>query len=96
MIDNDVASLYPAMFTFGKTQPRTLTVERLEPPHRHKVAVYVRGGDWWEDKEAMESWCSEKFGPHNKNYNNPRWCRDSFYFKFKNEKDATMFVLRWG
>jgi hypothetical protein len=58
--------------------------------------VYVKNGHWTEDKPAMEDWCSERFGPHNKNYNNPRWVRDAFTFKFQKEKDAMMFMLRWG
>ena len=66
------------------------TVEKLAPPHRHKVQVYVKGGEWFEDKPLMEAWCSERFGPHSKNYNNPRWCRDAYHFKFKNEKDAIL------
>jgi hypothetical protein len=80
----------------GKSKPRTLTLEKLEPPFRHTVRVYVQGGNWWEDKQSMEDWCSERFGPHNKKYNNPRWHRDAFHFLFKNEKDAVMFMLKWG
>jgi hypothetical protein len=98
IIDNDIASLYPMTWMSRKfsLKPRTLTLEKLVPPYRHKVRVYVQGGDWWEDKQAMEDWCSERFGPHNKKYNNPRWQRDAFHFLFKNEKDAIFFILKWG
>ena len=97
LVDNDIASMYPSMtWMSGKQKPRTLTLERLKSPFRHKVRVYVQGGNWWEDKQSMEDWCSERFGPHNKKYNNPRWERDAFHFLFKNEKDATMFILRWS
>mgnify|MGYP000028111619 CR=1 FL=1 len=81
---------------YVEPRPRELVLSNLEAPHRHRYSVYVRNGRWDEDKPAMEKWCSERFGPHNVNYNNPRWQRDAFNFKFKNEKDAVMFMLRWG
>jgi hypothetical protein len=79
-----------------KPRPRELVLSKLAPPHRQQYSVYVKNGNWTEDKPSMETWCSERFGPHNENYNNPRWVRDAFNFKFKNEKDAVMFMLRWG
>ncbi len=95
IIDLDIESYYPGIMWTVTKKPRTLTLEKLEPPHRHRVQVYVQGGNWFEDKQVMEEWCGKNFGHHSKHYNNPRWCRDAFHFKFKNEKDATMFILRW-
>lgn len=77
-------------------KPRELVLSKLAPPHRHRYSVYIKNGNWTEDKLAMEEWCSARFGPHNEKYNNPRWVRDAFTFKFQKEKDAMMFMLRWG
>ena len=77
-------------------RPRELELKKLSPPDRHNYSVYVKNGNWTEDKLAMETWCSERFGHHNDRYRNPRWVRDAFTFKFQKEKDAMMFMLRWG
>ena len=81
---------------FGQPKPRTVELQMFEPPHRHRYSVYVKGGNWSEDKPVMEEWCSKMFGPHSKQFKNPRWHRDAFNFKFKKEKDAMLFVMRWG
>lgn len=77
-------------------RPRELVLSKLEAPHQRQYSVYVKNGNWTEDKLAMENWCSERFGHHNDRYRNPRWVRDAFTFKFQKEKDAMMFMLRWG
>jgi len=79
-----------------KPRPRELVLSKLEAPHRHRYSVYVKNGRWDEDKPAMEAWCSDRFGPHNEKYKNPRWQRDAFNFRFQKEKDAVMFMLRWS
>jgi hypothetical protein len=83
------------MFNFER-KPRELVLTKQEAPHRRQYSVYVKNGNWSEDKLAMENWCSERFGHHNDRYRNPRWVRDAFTFKFQKEKDAMMFMLRWG
>lgn len=96
--DNDIASYYPSsmgLFDY-KAKPRELFLEVLEPPHRNRYSVYVKNGDWFVDRELMLAWCNEKFGGHSALYNNPRWHRDGYYFRFKNKGDATMFILRWS
>jgi hypothetical protein len=99
IIDNDIASMYP-MSTFGwmsgKRLPRSLELRVREELAPQKYTVYYSGGDWWEDKDAMMAWCSERFGHRNEGYNNPRWSPGSFEFRFKNQKDAVFFMLKWG
>jgi hypothetical protein len=85
-----------SLSSFFRPRGRELKFTKLDSPHRRQYSVYVSGGDWWEDKLEMEAWCSQQFGGYNEKYHNPRWKRDAFTFKFKNEKDAMMFMLRWG
>lgn len=85
-----------ALYSFRQPRARELEFKKLEDRFRRPHSIYVRGGNWSEDKPAMEAWCSQQFGEHNEKYHNPRWERDAFTFKFKNEKDAMMFMLRWG
>ena len=97
MIDLDVDSLYPHVFDMNLIKPkiRTLTLKRL-PGVRQPFIVIVQGGNWFEDRDVMMEWCGDRFGRHDKHYNNPRWSREGWDFKFKNEKDAMLFMLRWG
>ena len=46
----------------------------------------------------MYNWCSEKYGRHTEQWNNPRWSSNTgFYsFWFKKERDRTMFLMRWS
>ena len=81
----------------GKTsRPRSLELRVREELAPQIYTVYYSGGDWWEDKEAMMAWCSKYFGHRNAGYNNPRWSPGAFEFRFKNKKDATLFILRWS
>ena len=78
-------------------QPRPRSVElRVRDELDQKYTVYISGGDWWEDKEEMIAWCSKYFGIRNEKYNNPRWSHGAVEFRFKNKKDATLFILRWS
>ena len=91
-------AMVKSISSFFQHQPRAreLKFNNLGNPFHHQYSVYVSGGNWSEDKLAMEAWCSQQFGERNAKYNNPRWERVSFYFKFKKEKDAMLFMLRWG
>ena len=41
--------------------------------------------------EQAQTWCQEKFGK-----SGARWFEKKDKFYFKNEKDLTMFILRWS
>lgn len=100
MIDLGINSYYSHSpmnwFSNYKNRPRTCSLKKSEEFVLRKYIVTVNGGDWWEDKEAMIEWCNKQFGHHNERYNNPRWQPAAFEFRFKNEKDAMLFMLRWG
>jgi hypothetical protein len=98
IIDNDIASLYPVTFTWmdGKRRPRSLELRVREELAPQKYTVYYSGGDWWAEKDEMIEWCSKQFGHRNEGYNNPRWSTGPFEYRFKNEKDALFFILKWG
>ena len=99
IIDYDIESMYP-MSTFnwmsGKRRPRTLEMRVREELAPQKYTVYYSGGDWWDDKDEMMEWCSKHFGHRNEAYNNPRWSTGPFEYRFKNQKDAVFFILKWG
>jgi hypothetical protein len=40
--------------------------------------------------EQAQTWCLERFGK-----SGARWFEKKDKFYFKNEKDLTMFILRW-
>jgi len=98
IINYDIESMYPNTFTWtgGKRRPRTLEMRVREEIVPWKYTVYYSGGDWWEEKDEMAAWCSKQFGHRNELYNNPRWSTGSFEFRFKNQKDAVFFILKWG
>lgn len=58
------------------------------------------GGNWLD----MESWCTETFGPGcralwgEKKAPEPaqRWYMNNRKFWFRNERDRTLFILRWS
>ncbi len=97
IINYDIESMYPNTFTWtGGKRPRTLEMRVREELAPQKYTVYYSGGDWWEDKDEMTEWCSKYFGHRNEGYNNPRWSTGPFEYRFKNEKDAVFFILKWG
>lgn len=53
----------------------------------------------WDVKRVYE-WCEMTYGHRNEKYDNPRWSANLRYvsgdFKFRNEKDAAWFVMRWS
>ena len=75
---------------------RSLELKTRGEASEKSYVVYYRDGDWWKDKEAMMAWCSKHLGIRNEKFNNPRWRTGPFEFRFKYEKDATMFILRWS
>jgi hypothetical protein len=98
IIDYDIESMYPMILTWmdGKRRPRTLEMRVREELAPQKYTVYYSGGDWWTEKDEMMEWCSKCFGHRNEGYNNPRWSTGPFEYRFKNEKDAVFFMLKWG
>lgn len=57
------------------------------------------GGDWeyrHERYQEIHEWTSNTFGRHTLAWNNPRWSASNRRYWFKNEKDRTMFVLKWS
>ena len=96
IIGNATSGIHPMNWMSGKRRPRSLELRVREELAPQKYTVYYSGGDWWEDKDDMIAWCSERFGHRNEGYNNPRWSPGSFEFRFKNQKDALFFILKWG
>lgn len=50
-------------------------------------------------RDQMTKWCGEHFGAHTPTWNNPRWAVDrqhSWWYHFKNEGDAALFLMRWS
>jgi hypothetical protein len=55
------------------------------------------GGNWLD----METWCLKTFGPSDdvwdfKTVNVGRWYKNDRKFWFRNERDRTMFIMRWS
>jgi hypothetical protein len=55
------------------------------------------GGNWMD----MEVWCLKTFGPSDdvwdfKTANVGRWYKNDRKFWFRNERDRTMFIVRWS
>jgi hypothetical protein len=55
------------------------------------------GGNWLD----METWCIKTFGPSDdvwdfKTVNVGRWYKNDRKFWFRNERDRTLFILRWS
>lgn len=62
----------------------------------YEFRIEVEIHQWLFHSDDMENWCGETFGGHPNGYDNPRWRRSYKTFYFKNEKDATFFMLRWS
>lgn len=66
------------------------------------------GKERYHQHEEMQSWCRQHFGPGKwiaehevKEWEGlPNWTIHSMFgnttFNFKNPKDCTLFILRWG
>ena len=52
--------------------------------------------------KARKMWCVDTFGrpfqnlSETRKWTDMRWCQYDTYFRFKYEKDAMLFILRWG
>lgn len=57
----------------------------------------------WDPDEArvnwqgIDNWCDENFGPRGDVWNmtSARWYQNGGKFYFRNNRDLTMFLLRW-
>lgn len=56
----------------------------------------------WDERKARKMWCVDVFGrpfqnlSTNRKWTDMRWCQYDTFFRFKYEKDAMLFILRWG
>lgn len=52
------------------------------------------GGNWRE----MELWCEQSFGPISNVWDEElgRWYSNDRKFWFRNERDSTLFIMRWS
>lgn len=83
-------------FIDAPIHPHRLELRVLEELAPQKYTVHYSGSNWCEASIKMKEWCSERFGHRDAGYNNPRWTMGPFVFRFKNQKDAVFFILRWG
>lgn len=82
----------------------TLTLSKGVPDENgRRYHVEFSGGGWYEMRTEFWDWCKEQFGDTNDNYNNPRWAvKYGQYWdygniiRFKFERDATWFMMRWA
>ena len=91
MIDNDISSMYPAVFNalpnrydFWKQldeEHRMRVLNKKYWPYQIKVADNFNSGD-------AERWCYENFASRG-------WRNVGAYFAFKNGAEATAFSLKW-
>ena len=52
-------AMVKSLSSFFRPTVRTLKFNKLGNPFHHQYSVYVTGGNWSEDKPAMEAWCSQ-------------------------------------
>jgi hypothetical protein len=80
---------------------------RVSPPEGHGNAHWVITFNAWSKLHSkfhkeIETWCWKSFGPANwwdtNNNLSPRWIDDLLWGEicFRDEKDVTMFILRWS
>jgi hypothetical protein len=87
-------SQFPFFNQEDRTASRTLE-SSIEEDWPQPFKVTIRRS--YNNIELYE-WCSERFGRHTEQWNNPRWSTNTGYntFWFKKEKDRTMFLMRWA
>lgn len=71
----------------------------LKPRTKRPYWIDVRPPHNW-DKSAVWHWCIANFGHRNYRSDNPRWTANMKYswdggFKFRDEQDAMLFMMRW-
>lgn len=85
----------PRMVTRVNRTPRLESSIEEDWPQPYKVELKYHDR---ESREEMVAWCSEKFGKHTKQWNNPRWSSNTGFNTvwFRNPRDRTMFLMRWA
>lgn len=70
----------------------------VHPRYKFSRKWYIGEAKSIMDKTVVVEWCETNFGPHPKNPD--AWCRWYRYstskFYFRDEKDYTLFLLRWS
>ena len=65
-----------------------------ERKSKYKTKVMFKGSG--QSHSQMHEWCTEKFGPGGRKFRWRRgWIEENTTFYFRNQKDASMFILRW-
>jgi hypothetical protein len=65
--------------------------------HYHTIAPPMWSGNW----QTMSAWCTETFGSSTGSIwadapeEHERWYENNAKFWFREEKDLTLFILRW-
>lgn len=85
----------PRMIARVNRTPRLESSIEEDWPQPYKVELKYHE---IEKRQEIYDWCSEKFGKHTEQWNNPRWCSNIGYYSywFKKERDRTMFLMRWS
>jgi hypothetical protein len=95
-IDVDLEAEYEARF--GKI-PMIKATER-KSKYKHKVVMnYEYNKKREKEMTEIHQWCEKCFGPggRSKKFRWRRgWINDEITFYFKDDKDVTMFMLKWG
>ena len=60
--------------------------------HRHVGTTNMDYNSYHELRTEAHLWCIEQFGEEN----SERWCYFIDGFNFNDEKDYTLFLLRWS
>ena len=92
-IDYDVNSMYPAR-VFAPYIPKMSLILSENKIHG---ARYYTVRPIFADWEGMEKWAIETYGKDSSIWesNCGRWYMNDSMFWFRNERDRTMFILRW-
>lgn len=70
-----------------------MIVTQRKSKHKIKVTLERKGSP------ELYEWCAERFGPGGRNKHlrwRYGWLQDKETFYFKHQKDASMFVMKWG
>jgi hypothetical protein len=67
-----------------------------ERKSKYKTKVMFNGSG--QQQGDMHEWCTRTFGPGGRNKHlrwRRGWTENNTTFYFRNQKDASMFILRW-
>ena len=71
-----------------------MIVAERKSKYKTKITVPGLAGD--REKEII-SWCEESFGPGGRKWRwRFGWMKEDSTFYFKDERDASIFMLRWS